>query len=720
MPQIDPGPLPIIELQLMHQMIYSHRGTLSELVRRFEELNPHVRVRLIYRETEELRSSFQTAAVGGSGPDIIYGPSDMVGVLSAMGLLKNLDAFWTKEELADFDPRSLPRYQKGLFGVGDMVGNFLMLIFNKKLINQLPKTFDEFISVLQRVTRDLDGDGKIDQWGLVFNATEPFFFVPWVFGFGSDFLTETGQPQLNSPGVKRAFELVRDFRTKYRVMPLESDYETANSLFKEGRAAVIVNGDWSWGDYRQAGVDFDIQEFPKIEGYPAPLVGTKLYAINKNVDDPLRLEACVKLVKFLVSTESQIFFSRQHSVIPSRYSARKEVIHDPFLQKAIHIMEQHGRPMPIHPELRAIWDTLRKYFQATLTGQLEPEQASNKAQEEVLEQIQLMNQSFDPDFSARILVVLFYGSVGFLLLFLVRNFSAIVKSLKTNLFVWIMLLPALLVSFLTIFYPFIYNFIISFSNLNLVHFNDWKIIGIRHYLDVLTHKQLYWVLLKTIFWTAINLLFHVGLGIALAIVIDRVLPLKSFWRTLLIISWAVPQYIAALTWRGMFHQEYGAINQILFSVLGINGPAWLVDPLLSMVACIVTNVWLGFPFMMMVALGALKSIPESMYEAASLDGAGFFQQVRYVALPMILPVMKPAIFLGAFWTFNNFNVVWLVSNGGEPADATHILVTYIYKSAFNLYRYSSSAAYSMILFLILLVFTLAIYKLPGNRWGLKV
>ena len=106
--------------------------------------------------------------------------------------------------------------------------------------------------------------------------------------------------------------------------------------------------------------------------------------------------------------------------------------------------------------------------------------------------------------------------------------------------------------------------------------------------------------------------------------------------------------------------------------------------------------------MMIVALGGLQSIPNDLYEAAEVDGASRRQQFWHITLPMLKPVMVPAIILGMIWTFNNINVVWLVSNGGEPSDQTHILVSYVYKSAFNLYRYGYAAALSMIIFLILL------------------
>ena len=110
--------------------------------------------------------------------------------------------------------------------------------------------------------------------------------------------------------------------------------------------------------------------------------------------------------------------------------------------------------------------------------------------------------------------------------------------------------------------------------------------------------------------------------------------------------------------------------------------------------------------MMMIALGGLQSIPHELYEAARIDGAGRWEQFKRITLPLLKPVMIPAVTLGIVWTFNNLNVMWLISNGGEPADSTHILVTYVYRAAFNLYRYGYAAAFSMIIFILLAIFSI--------------
>ena len=281
---------------------------------------------------------------------------------------------------------------------------------------------------------------------------------------------------------------------------------------------------------------------------------------------------------------------------------------------------------------------------------------------------------------------------------------------------YIYTMPALMIMALFIIYPFVYNIILSFSNMNLTHFRDWRIVGPGNFWTVLTDTTMnlkmlgitvpdfWYFFVKTILWTVINVFFHVTLGVFLAMVLNKDLKGKTFFRTLLILPWAVPQYITALTWRGMFNSEYGAISLILDKFLGVQVP-WLTTEWGAFTACLITNIWLGFPFMMIIALGGLQSIPDELYEAADIDGASWYHKMKNITIPLLKPVMIPAITLGVIWTFNNFNVVWLVSNGGEPSDKTHILVSWVYKVGFTYFRTGYAAAFSMIIFAILLIFS---------------
>jgi len=269
------------------------------------------------------------------------------------------------------------------------------------------------------------------------------------------------------------------------------------------------------------------------------------------------------------------------------------------------------------------------------------------------------------------------------------------------------LAPATMVLILVVAYPLIYEIMISFKNVTLFNLKsqNYPWIGLDNYKNILADSLFYSTLIRTIIWTVINVFFHVSIGLFLAILLNRKLPGKAFIRVLLILPWAVPQYIAAVTWKGMYNVEYGSVNIILTHIFG-NAAAipWLSIPSWTFVACIITNIWLGIPFMMMISLGGLSSIPDELYEAADLDGATGFQKFKSITLPLLKPVLTPAIVLGTVWTFNMINVVYIITSG-SASDESQILITMVFKRAFQYFRYGQSAALSVIIFLVLLAFS---------------
>jgi arabinogalactan oligomer/maltooligosaccharide transport system permease protein len=273
-------------------------------------------------------------------------------------------------------------------------------------------------------------------------------------------------------------------------------------------------------------------------------------------------------------------------------------------------------------------------------------------------------------------------------------------------FVAALVLPSLLVMGGVVLFPLLYNFYLAFRNMSLYRYANHQFVGLDQFREVFSQPIFYVMLGKSLVWTTLNVAAHVGLGLFLALLLSGPIRGRAFYRTLLVLPWAMPQYISALTWRGMFNYEYGAVNLILQRWLHLPAVPWLSDPFWAFMAPVLCNVWLGFPFMMIVALGGLTAIPREQYEAAELDGASAWDKFLRITLPGLLPVLTPAVLLGTIWTFNNMLVIWLVSNGGQPADQTHILVTYIYKVAFTYYRYSYAAAFSVVVFLLLFGFVL--------------
>ena len=272
------------------------------------------------------------------------------------------------------------------------------------------------------------------------------------------------------------------------------------------------------------------------------------------------------------------------------------------------------------------------------------------------------------------------------------------------------LAPAAISMLILVAAPFVIGLVLGFYD---HHQGQWTFVGLDNFAEILSGGgrplddplNFWFILGVTVLWTIANVALHVVIGVSLALVLSRSwLRGRGVFRMLLILPWAVPNYITALIWKGIFTSEHGAIASML-DYAGLDNVTWFGSWATAFSANVITNTWLGFPFMMVVALGALETIPGDLYEAAAVDGASAWQRFRHITLPHLRPALGPAIALGSIWTFNMFNVIFLVS-AGDPGNSTNILVTDAYRWAFERgERYGMAAAMGTIIFLILLLWT---------------
>ncbi len=320
---------------------------------------------------------------------------------------------------------------------------------------------------------------------------------------------------------------------------------------------------------------------------------------------------------------------------------------------------------------------------------------------------------------------------------------------------YLYILPAAIIMTLITFFPILYQLWMSltnYSNLNLrtdsllgqmlgafnpayaSTYNSPQFVGLQNYVFVLSNQlgqvlsgfDFWRIFAFDMIWTFTNLIFHVCIGVAVAMLLNvNGLWLKRFYRSLYIIPWAMPSLVSAMIWKNMFDDQSGPINMILGLVgLPSNIRWWqqLDAPIsffpllpLSYYALLVTNVWLGWPFMRSIATGALQGIPKDLYEAAAVDGATGWQSFWAITVPLLRPAMVPAIMIGMMMTFNQFNVIYFTSGGG-PLHETEILVTQAYRlvnettinlvGVGNVRPYGIAASFAYIVFVILAVLTL--------------
>lgn len=298
--------------------------------------------------------------------------------------------------------------------------------------------------------------------------------------------------------------------------------------------------------------------------------------------------------------------------------------------------------------------------------------------------------------------------------------------LKKNRLAYLFILPAMLAMIILVFYPLALGISYSFTNMNQYNMGSkfvepsYKYVGLDNYITIFTDPDsLFWPVFKqTIIWTFTNVSLHFLIGLSLALVLNRQIRGRTIYRMILLVPWAVPSFVSAFSWRWMFNYDYGLFNWLLAKI-GVQPIPWLSDPLWATVAVIMTNVWLGVPFMMVVLLGGLQSIPGELYEAARVDGASRVQQFFKITLPLLKPVAFTVTLLGIIWTFNMFNIIYLVSEGG-PYNSTQILVTYAYVEAFQNWNFGISTTYGVIILSILISFSVVYSRVLKMSSGEKV
>lgn len=292
---------------------------------------------------------------------------------------------------------------------------------------------------------------------------------------------------------------------------------------------------------------------------------------------------------------------------------------------------------------------------------------------------------------------------------------------------YLYILPAFLIMAFITFYPIGYQVWMAFTDFELrnLRLMNPNIVGLQNFREIiftglpLPNYNFLRILVFNLVWTAVNVFLHVTIGIIVAMALNtKDLPGKRIYRSLFVIPWALPSLVAGMIWANMWHDKFGAVN-LLLGQIGLPGNIrWLLntDPIvnlpqiglvlpLSFFAVLIANVWLGWPFMMVIATGALQSIPTDLYEAAKVDGATGWQQFWRITLPLLRPAMVPAIMIGIMMTFNQFNIIYFVTGGG-PLGLTEILVTQGFKLVNPQGWYGIAAAFNIIVFVILGILTL--------------
>jgi arabinogalactan oligomer/maltooligosaccharide transport system permease protein len=644
-------------------------------------------------------STRPTAVPSSHGPDVVIDAHERLGAAKRERLVAPVGA--AMDGLALDLPPALAHATEidGVpFGV-PLALKALALYINPRLLASPPSSIAELASMHF-------GRGV---YPLAYDAENVYFHAAFLHGFGGQALVvdrEGAHYGFDSPAGVRSVEFVRDLLAR-GVVPLEPSGALVTSLFVEGRAAAVIGGPPLAAELGDA--PYRVAPLPKAEPASAgPLRSFVTVEAAMLTPGGAKKPSAVRLAHFLADRPASIVRATVGHQVVANAAAWSEpaLASDPNL-KAFREAALAGVPMSTSAAMRAVWDPTLRALKKALRGDVDAKTALDEARRRFED---ALRPAPPPAQKTGWLVL-----VGLLLLaacaWMVTRARAMIREGEARevrrLLPWTA--PAAIAVLALVVLPLAVGAVTSFYAGTR---SEPYFVGLANYRDILTARggplfgadSFYRTLAVTVLWTVVNLAIHVSAGLLLGTLLARpVLRLRPLYRVLLVVPWAIPSYVTALVWKGMFHRQFGAVNALL-ALVGAPPVSWFSKFATAFTANVVTNAWLGFPFMMVVVSGALSSMDRSLLEAAEVDGATRWQKFRWVTLPLVLPSIAPAVALGAVWTFNMFNVVYLVS-GGEPDGSTDILVSEAYRWAFTREAQMGYAtAYAVLIFVLLFAF----------------
>jgi multiple sugar transport system permease protein len=282
-----------------------------------------------------------------------------------------------------------------------------------------------------------------------------------------------------------------------------------------------------------------------------------------------------------------------------------------------------------------------------------------------------------------------------------------------------MLAPAFLLLIAFIYVPVFRGAVMAFQNYNLFDLNDVHFIGFKNFTSVITDTNIRFlqILFNTFIWLVGSLFFQFVLGFGLALLLKKPFAGRGLYTALVFYGWALSGFAIGLTWSWLFNGQFGLINDILLRIGILDKPiGFLSEPSLAMISVIIPNIWYGVPFFGIMLLAALQSVPNELYEAATLDGAGSVRKFISVTVPYVKPTIVSTVLLRTMWIVNFPDIIYAMTNGG-PVNSTNILATQMINKVFKEYDYGQGAAIGLIIMALLFLYAIFYLRLTEKGGG---
>ena len=288
---------------------------------------------------------------------------------------------------------------------------------------------------------------------------------------------------------------------------------------------------------------------------------------------------------------------------------------------------------------------------------------------------------------------------------------------KNSKFFLVMLIPTFIPIVLLTYIPISKGLIMAFQNYNLYDLSNIHFIGFKNFQEVFSDTSFNFlhILLNTFLWVMGSLFFQFVLGFVLALLMTKPFKGRGLYSGLVFYPWALSAFAIGLIWAWMFNGQFGIINDILKKIGLIHqNIGFLSDPKYALISVIIANIWCGIPFFAIMLLAALQSVPSEIYEAAEIDGAGYFKKLFHITIPYIKPTIINTAILRTIWIMNSPEIIYAMTSGG-PANSTNILATQMISKIYNFYDYGQSSAIGLVIMSILIIYTIIYLKVTSLK-----
>ncbi len=709
---------------------------IAEMARKFEEANPGIRVITQAIPWEAAHEKLITSVVGEIPPDVSQLGTTWMAEFQAMGALAPLDELISNSRIISKDKFFPASWETNLveervYGVPWYVDTRVMF-YRKDLLKEVgfnhpPRTWEELERVGKALIKDRDGDGKIDRYGMALPVKDWNILSMFIWENGGNILTpDNSKPDVESEATQEAFQFyLRLFEEKIVPTTEAVDVDLFHA-FRTGFYPIFISGPWMIELTRnELGKEYegrwDVAMMPRKK-FPISFVGGCNLVLFKGSKHK---EAAWKFIEFMSQPDIQVEWYRLTTDLPAVKSAWQDpFFNDKPMLRVFGEQLNYTKAPPSIPEWEQIADAMQRRMEELILGKMNLFQTLGTLTidiNEILGKKESMVSKGRFLLSLSAILVFIWG-----LAFLWKRFRRKVKeievaekerisglnrlivSLKKYHAPYLFIIPSLTILFVFLFLPVIISFIMSLTDWDIYGLADWKkisFVGLGNYQTLLRDTIFWRSLFNTFYFVIVGVPFSISLALLMAVILnEEFIRFKSFFRASYFAPVVTTLVAVAVVWRWLYNPDYGLINWTL-QTIGLPSQNWLGDTKLAMPCLIIMAAWKNFGYNMVIFLAGLQAIPDSLYDAAKVDGASYWQRFRYVTLPGLKPTTFFVTVTTMIGFFQFFAEPYIMTKGG-PLNSTISVVLHMYNQGFKFFRMGYASAIGYILFGIIVVFTI--------------